>query len=185
MPPTPPTVPPLATPLTELSGVGPERAAQLARLKLFTVEDLLLHRPLRHEDRRHLRTIRELELGKAATTRGRIVAQGLKTYGRGTKSVFEFVLEDDTGRLHCRWWNLPFMEKYFEVGDEVMVFGKMKSLKPRTIDHPETEVLESCESLFIHIDRIAPIYPLTEGLPQRWLRGLVWRTLARFEEHIV
>jgi len=185
MPPTPPTVPPLATPLTELSGVGPERAAQLARLKLFAVEDLLLHRPLRHEDRRHLRTIRELELGKAATTRGRIVAQGLKIYGRGTKSVFEFVLEDDTGRLHCRWWNLPFMEKYFEVGDEVMVFGKMKSLKPRTIDHPETEVLESGESLFIHIDRIAPIYPLTEGLPQRWLRGLVWRTLARFEEHIV
>src|SRR5688572_7286690 len=185
MPPTPPTVPPLATPLTELSGVGPERAAQLARLKLFTVEDLLLHRPIRHEDRRHLRTIRELELGKAATTRGRIVAQGLKTYSRGAKSVFEFVLEDDTGRLHCRWWNLPFMEKYFEVGDEVMVFGKMKSLKPRTIDHPETEVLESGDSLFIHIDRIAPIYPLTEGLPQRWLRGLVWRTLARFEEHIV
>lgn len=185
MPPTPPTVPSLATPLTELSGVGPERATQLARLKIVTVEDLLLHRPLRHEDRRHLRTIRELELGKANTTRGRIVAQGLKTYGRGTKSVFEFVLEDDTGRLHCRWWNLPFMEKYFEAGDEVMVFGKMKSLKPRTIDHPETEVLESGDSLFIHIDRIAPIYPLTEGLPQRWLRGLVWRTLARFEEHIV
>jgi ATP-dependent DNA helicase RecG len=25
-----------------------------------------------------------------------------------------------------------------------------------------------------------PVYPLTEGLPQRWLRGLIWRTLERF-----
>lgn len=174
----------LATPVMELPGVGPERAAQLARLKIFTVEDLLFHRPSRHEDRRHLRTIRQLELGRAATTRGRIVAQGLKTYAKRTKSVFEFVLEDNTGRLHCRWWNLPYMERYFEVGDEVMVFGKLKSFKPRTIDHPETEVLESGDALFIHIDRIAPIYPLTEGLPQRWLRGLIWRTLARFEEGI-
>ena len=180
-----PTPSPLSTPLTELPGVGPERAAQLTRLKLFTVEDLLLHRPNRHEDRRHLLTIRQLELGQPATTRGRIVAAGLKTYRKGTKSVFEFVIEDGTGRLHCRWWNLPFMEKYFEVGDEVMVFGKAKSLKPRTIDHPETEVIETGDELFVHIDRIAPIYPLTEGLPQRWLRGLIWRTLARFEEHIV
>jgi ATP-dependent DNA helicase RecG len=175
---------PLATPLTGLPGVGPERAAQLARLGLLTVEDLLLHRPSRYEDRRHLQTIRELQLGKAATTRGRIVAQGLKTYAKRTKSVFEFVLEDGTARLHCRWWNLPFMEKYFTIGDEVMVFGKVKSLKPRTIDHPETEVIESGDELFIHIDRIAPIHPLTEGLPQRFLRGLIWRTLARFEEHI-
>ncbi len=179
-----PTPSPLSTPLTELPGVGPERAAQLARLKLFTVDDLLRHRPNRHEDRRHLLTIRQLEPGKPATTRGTIVAAGLKTYRKATKSVYEFVIEDGTGRLHCRWWNLPFMEKYFDVGDEVMVFGKLKSLKPRTIDHPETEVIETGDELFIHIDRIAPIYPLTEGLPQRWLRGLLWRTLARFEEHV-
>lgn len=182
MPKTP--VPPLATPLTELYGVGPERAAQLARLKLVTVGDLLLHRPNRHEDRRHLLTIRELELGRSGTTRGRIIAQGVKTFAKRTKSVFEFVLEDGTGRLHCRWWNIPYMENYFAVGDEVMVFGKVKSLKPRSIDHPETEVIDGGEELLIHIDRIAPIYPLTEGLPQRFVRGLVWRTLARFEEHV-
>src|ERR1044071_8194284 len=132
---SPPKVP-LSTPLKELPGVGLERAARLARLRLITVEDLLLHRPRRYEDRRHLLTIRQLEAGLAATTRGRIVAQGIKTYKKRTRSVFEFILEDATGRLHCRWWNLPFMEKYFAVGDEVMVFGKVKSIKPRIMDHP-------------------------------------------------
>src|SRR5947209_20541320 len=91
------------------------------------------------------------------------------------------ILDDGTARLHCRWWNLPFMENYFAVGDEVVVFGRPLLLKPRTMDHPETEVVESGEENFIHLNRITPIYPLTEGLPQRWLRSLIWRTLERFE----
>jgi ATP-dependent DNA helicase RecG len=64
------------------------------------------------------------------------------------------------------------------------VFGKPLSLKPRTMDHPETEVIEGGEERFIHFNRIVPVYPLTEGLPQRWLRGLVWRTLEKFQKQI-
>jgi ATP-dependent DNA helicase RecG len=143
-----------------------------------------LHRPRRYEDRRHFRAIAELTRDEAATARGTIVVQGLKRFRGGSKSVFEFVLDDGTARLHCRWWNLPFMEKYFAVGDEVFVFGKLVETKPRTMDHPETEVIEGGEESFIHINRIAPVYPLTEGLPQRWLRGFIWRTLDKFEHQI-
>jgi ATP-dependent DNA helicase RecG len=174
----------LRRPVTSLWGVGAERAAQFLRLDIHTVEDLLLHRPRRYEDRRHFRAIAELTRDEAATARGTIVVQGLKRFRGGSKSVFEFVLDDGTARLHCRWWNLPFMEKYFAVGDEVFVFGKLVETKPRTMDHPETEVIEGGEEGFIHINRIAPIYPLTEGLPQRWLRGVIWRALGKFESQI-
>ena len=176
----PPRALSLETTLREIPGIGVARAEQLARLGLHTVNDLLLHRPRRYEDRRHIRSIRDLDVGEAASTRGRIVAQGLKRYRKGAKSVFEFVLEDATGRLHCRWWNLPFMENYFKVGDEVMVYGKLRELKPRTMDHPETEVVERGDEPSIHLDRVAPIYPLTEGLPQRWLRSLIWRVLHQY-----
>ena len=178
-------MPALRRPVTSLWGVGGERAAQLARLGIATVEDLLLHAPRRYEDRRHFRKIAELTKDEPFTARGTIVAQGLKRFRAGNKSVFEFILDDGSARLHCRWWNLPFMEKYFAVGDEVFVFGKLVETKPRTMDHPETEVIEGGEEGFIHINRIAPVYPLTEGLPQRWLRGLIWRTLERFESQIV
>ncbi len=177
-------LPPLAKAVTTLFGVGPERAAQLARLEIRTIEDLLLHRPARHEDRRHFYPIARLQLGEPATTRGRVVAQGVKWYKHRTKSIFELVLDDGTARLHCRWWNLPFMEKHFTVGQEVIAFGKLIDLKPRTMDHPETEVLEDGEEDFIHFNRLTPIYPLTEGLPQRWLRALIWRTLGQFEGQI-
>src|ERR1041385_8699319 len=132
----------LAAPVTSLWGVGDERAKQLEKLHLLTVEDLLLHRPRRYEDRRHFRAIAELRLDEAALTRGTVVALGLKRYRKGAKSVFELILDDGTARLHCRWWNLPFMESYFAVGDEVVLFGKLRGLKPRVIDHPETEVIE-------------------------------------------
>ena len=175
---------PLAAPVTTLWGVGAERATQLARLDIHTIEDLLLHRPRRYEDRRHFRSIAGLTRDEAATTRGTIVTLGLRRFRGGNKSVFEIILDDGSARLHCRWWNLPFMQNYFAVGDEIFVYGKLNETKPRIIDHPETEVIEGGEESFIHINRIAPVYPLTEGLPQRWLRGLIWRTLEKFERHI-
>ena len=169
----------LSSPVSELYGIGSERTAQLQRLAILTVRDLLLHRPTRYEDRREAIPIRDLILKQPAMVRGRVVALGLKKYRKGTRSVFELILDDGTGRLHCQWWNLPYMENYFAQDDEVVVYGKAKSLKPRTMDHPETEVIERGEEMFIHVNRIVPIYPLTEGLPQRWLRGLIWRTLPR------
>ena len=175
---------PLAASVSLLWGVGSERAAQLARLDIHTIEDLLLHRPRRYEDRRHFRTIAELTSDEAATARGTIVALGLKRFRGGNRSVFEIILDDGSAKLHCRWWNLPFMEKYFSSGDEVFVYGKLSGTKPLTMDHPETEVIEGGEESFIHINRIAPVYPLTEGLPQRWLRGFIWRTLGKFEAQI-
>jgi ATP-dependent DNA helicase RecG len=171
----------LDSPVRSLSGVKSERGAQLERLKIFTIGDLLLHRPLRYEDRRHFMSIADLKLKEPATVRGKIVAQGVKHFRNRSRSVFEFVLDDGSARLHCRWWNLPFMEKYFDVGDDVMVFGKCLEVRPRTMDHPETEVLDPNEDISIHLDRIVPIYPLTEGLPQRWLRSLIWRALNEFE----
>jgi ATP-dependent DNA helicase RecG len=176
---------PLQTPLTRLWGVGPERAAQLARLRLHTVEDLLLHKPRRHEDRRKFACITSLKEGESATARGRVVACGIKRWKRGARAMFECILEDGGGRLHLRWWQAyPWMEEHYAVGREFMVFGKVVSAKPRTMDHPETELIEAGDEEAVHVNRIVPIYPATEGLTQRWLRGLVWRTLAAYEPQL-
>jgi len=175
----------LQRPVTALWGVGSERAKQLERLGVATVEDLLLHRPRRYEDRRKFLAIAKLQLGEAATVRGKIIAAGVKRWRKGERALFECVLDDGSAHLHCRWWQAqPWMEEYFVTGREFLVFGKPESLRPRTIDHPETEWVEPGEESFIHFNRIVPIYPLTEGLPQRWLRGLIWRTLEKFEPQI-
>jgi ATP-dependent DNA helicase RecG len=177
---------PLAAPITALWGVGEERARLLARLEIFTVEDLLLHKPRRYEDRRKFLAIRELKLKEAATVRGKIVAAGVKRFKKGTRAMFECILDDGSALLHCRWWQMqPWMEEYYAVGREFLVFGKPESLKPRTIDHPETERIEPDDDEFIHVNRIVPIHPLTEGLTARVMRTLVWRALEKFENAII
>ena len=176
---------PLTTPVSRLWGVGSERLKQLERLKISTIEDLLLHQPRRYEDRRKFLTIAELRLKEAATVRGKIIAAGTKTWRKGSRGLFECILDDGTARLHCRWWQAySWMTDYYAVGREFLVFGKAESLRPRTIDHPETEPIEPGEDEFIHVNRIVPIHPLTEGLTARVLRSLVWRALEQFENKI-
>lgn len=183
--PTPATLPPLAQPVTALWGVGSERARLLARLNIFTIEDLLLHKPRRYEDRRKFLAIRNLKVKETATVRGKIVAAGVKRWKKGTRAMFECVLDDGSALLHCCWWQMqPWMEDYFAVGREFVVFGKPESLRPRTMNHPETELVEADDDEFIHVNRIAPIHPLTEGLTARVMRTLVWRALEKFEGQI-
>ncbi|HEX4350553.1 MAG TPA: ATP-dependent DNA helicase RecG, partial [Verrucomicrobiae bacterium] len=171
----------LAAPVTSAWGVGEERARLLARLDIFTVEELLLHKPRRYEDRRKFLPIRDLKLKEAATVRGKIVAAGVKRFKKGTRSMFECVFDDGTARLHCRWWQAQaWMQDWFAVGREFLVFGKPELLKPRTIDHPETEFVEPGDDEFIHVNRIVPVHPLTEGLTARVMRTLIWHALERF-----
>ena len=177
-------VDPLQLPVRLVRGVGPERARLLERLGILSVGDLLLLRPRRHEDRRHLLTISGLQKGLSSTVLGKVVALGTKTFKGGSRSVFEVILADDSARLHCRWWNMPFMERLFSVGDEFLVFGKVVSERPRTIDHPETEKIESGDERSIHVGRIAPIYPLTESLYQRTMRRMVWSALQQFGDAV-
>ncbi len=175
----------LRRPVTALWGVGRERATQLARLDIHTVEDLLLHKPRRYEDRRKFLAIADLKLKEAATVRGKIVAAGTKRWRKGERALFECILDDGTARLHCRWWqSYPWMDDYYTTGREFLVFGKPESLRPRTMDHPETEPVEAGEDEFIHVNRIVPIHPLTEGLTARAMRTLVWRALEKFEGQI-
>jgi ATP-dependent DNA helicase RecG len=179
------SVPGLSSPVTALWGVGWERAKLLARLDILTIEDLLLHKPRRYEDRRKFLAIRDLKVKEAATVRGKIVAAGVKRFRRGTRAMFECIIEDGSARLQCRWWQAqPWMEDWYAAGREFLVFGKLDSLKPRTMVHPETELVEPGEDEFIHVNRIVPIHPLTEGLSARVMRTLVWRALEKFGTEI-
>ncbi|MBQ4796837.1 ATP-dependent DNA helicase RecG, partial [Pectobacterium versatile] len=60
-------------PLSTLAGVGASQAEKLARLGLETVQDLLLHLPLRYEDRTHLYLINDVLPGMYATVEGEVL----------------------------------------------------------------------------------------------------------------
>lgn len=196
--------------VSAVAGVGSARARLLAKRGIVTVGDLLLDAPRRHEDRRRFSKIRELQEGQKTTVSGKVIAMGNKTFARTGRSVFEVILDDGSAHLHCRWWNLPHMERFFDVGDELVVHGKVRSIRPRAMDHPETETLSSVireadpetlatggtagagntgvtdpsEEPSLHVGRWVPIYGLTDGLTQRARRWIAWNALKAFGDRI-
>jgi ATP-dependent DNA helicase RecG len=163
-------------PVIILKGIGGLQSAKLAAMGVHTVQDLLMLRPRRYEDRSSLKTISELELGSTTSIHGQVIATRFRYLGGRSRSLFECTVEDSTGRLCCRWWNMPFMKNILRKGQQIFIHGRLKSI-PHTMDHPETEFAEEDEDAGIHLRRIVPVYPLKEGIQQRWLRKVVFETL--------
>ena len=68
---------------------------------------------------------------------GKIRELGVKRFRGGRQSVFEMVIEDASGRMRCRWWNMPrSCATKFKRDDELVVIGKVRSHKPIAMDHP-------------------------------------------------
>jgi ATP-dependent DNA helicase RecG len=191
-PQTPPTKSPLAQPVrvaeaalglqrpvAVLWGVGGERAKQLARLDIHTVEDLLLHRPSRYEDRRNFRAIKELQMGEAATVRIKIIAPA-SSAGARERALFSAYRRRHGASV------LPLVSAAVDGGAlhhraRISRVRQTQSLRPRTIDHPETELVEEGER--VSFTSIASCdLSAHRRTPQRWLRGLIWRTLEAYQK---
>src|SRR5205814_3579512 len=175
----------LDTSLEELSWIPRPRILALRRLELQTVGDLLTHYPRRHENRRQFPQFPREETTGAICLCGEVAKTRLMRFGR--RRIFEAVLEESGAHalsqpLTCRWFNLHYIQKMIATGQRLVVFGRVKRKGPRLlIDHPEFEVIEDDEEILIHFRRITPIYPATEGLSQRVLRGLIFRLLEQVE----
>ena len=105
---------------------------------------------------------------------------------RGGKTMVEVTLEEAMAtalspRLICRWFNVYHVQKMIAAGHDLIVFGKPKERAGKLyIDHPEFEIDEGVEES-IHVNRITPIYRLTEGITQRIYRAAVYRALEELD----
>jgi ATP-dependent DNA helicase RecG len=175
----------VSTKLEDLSWIPRPRLLALRRLAIETVEDLLTHFPRRHEDRTEFPQFPREETDTPICLCGEVIKTSLRRFG-GWKKIFEATLEESQPNalsepLVCRWFNLHYVQKMIATGQRVVVFGRPRLRGKRIcMDHPEFEVIENDEEISIHFRRITPIYPATEGLSQRVLRGIIYRVLQEF-----
>jgi RecG-like helicase/REP element-mobilizing transposase RayT len=173
----------LDTALEELSWIQRPRILALRRLGITRVRDLLTHYPRRYENRLEFPRFPRDETVDPICLCGDVVKTRLMRFGG--RKIFEAVLEESNAHalsqpLTCRWFNLHYIQKVVATGQRLIVFGRVKRKGARlVVDHPECEVIEDDEEILIHFRRITPIYPATEGLSQRVLRGLIFRLLEQ------
>jgi ATP-dependent DNA helicase RecG len=172
---SPPPAPGLGTPLQYLHGIGPRRAEQLGRKGLATVEDALFFLPRRHEDRTRLTPLAARREGETLTCSGVIVGLAAPPRGR-SRAPFKVTLRDESGYATASWFNAGFLARVLSRGQRLVLHGKVERYRGALeIQNPEWELVESDDEDRIHSGRLVPVYSVTEGLPQRWLRAVMWR----------
>ncbi len=160
--------------LERLHGVGEATLARLHDLGIRRLSDVLLHAPLRYEDRTRLARIAALHHGDEALLEGEIVHLEKNSKGRGGQTIWRVLLEDGSGSITLWFFNPPTgISALLQAGQTVRVFGSVKAgLMGLDMAHPELirlpAPLPTC---------LTAVYPTVAGLSQSVLRRIVSQAL--------
>ncbi|OGS04626.1 MAG: ATP-dependent DNA helicase RecG [Elusimicrobia bacterium RIFCSPLOWO2_12_FULL_59_9] len=179
-------------PLQYFKGVGPVRAKRLESIGLVTAQDLLSYYP-RDWERRH-----ELQDFNQPHPDGRVVIRGkvsrVQIHLMGAKlGLFKVVLESHGAFVQAVWFKRlsvrydVFKKFRHEIvpGAWLWVVGRSEPslLEVREV-HVEEYYVENDGRLpadaCLHVGRIVPIYPLTEGIPAQLMRNMVFKALCDY-----
>lgn len=158
-----------------LRGVGPAIEKHLARMQIYSPQDLLLHLPLRYQDRTRVQAIRQLKPGEEAVIEGEIKSITKPPRGR-TKLLIE--LQDGTGKLFLRFFHgLSYQSDVIKTGTRLRCYHQVQwGPKGLEMVHPEFQVVADENKMPVD-QHLTPIYPATEGLSQYMLRKLTANAL--------
>lgn len=173
----------LATPVQFVKGVGPSKAQILEKVDVRTIEDLLLYFPRDHQDRRVI-SIRDALPGRKAAFFAQVQTLDIVRSGKMLGHA-RARLRDATASIDAVWFKrLSYKYDVFSAirrdviaGADVLVYGGVElgkdgALELRVEDHQAVS-----PGAVVEKDRIVPVYPLTEGLHDWWLRSLMSRVV--------
>jgi len=164
-----------------LKNVGPHRSKILGRMGIASVRDLLEYYPREYEDRCIVSSIGMLNAGQKASVRGKVQAADVVRLNPNL-SVFKAALSDGTGLVYALFYRktsayhrhdiFSSLRQVFSQGNDVYVYGEAEnSFGERQLKVEDYEVAGTAAP--VYFQRILPVYPLTEGIGQKWFREFV------------
>jgi ATP-dependent DNA helicase RecG len=162
--------------VTTLTGIGSRTAANLEKLGIRIIQDLLFHLPIRYEDRTRIHPIAMLSSGMTAFICGKI--EFVDVLPRGRKSLI-CRINDNSGFIDLRFFHFTAQQhNTLKPGTTISCFGDVRfGYAGLEMVHPEYTVISSSDKV-ITDSHLTPVYPLTEGLNQNVVRKAVKQVLA-------
>jgi ATP-dependent DNA helicase RecG len=164
----------------KLRGVGPQLAAKLHKLGLFTLQDLLFHLPLRYIDRTKITAIGGVQTLTEVVIEGEVRGSDV-VFGRRRSLVCR--VQDHSGLMTLRFFHFnQAQQQGLQPGTKVRCFGEVRRGKSGLeMYHPEYQLLNQAKPPAL-AETLTPIYPATEGVTQQRIRDLCGQTLKRLEQ---
>ena len=151
-----------------------------------TVEDLLHYLPLRYEDRSNLTRIASLEDGIEASVELVVQVGGIIPLKGGRLKLYEFFASDGTDRIRAFWWNQIYLNRVFQRGTRLILYGQWRFNRYKgifEIENPDHEILsdgdEDSEISAIHTARRVPIYRKLGEFRTRTLRSILHHVIEQ------
>ncbi|MCR9090705.1 ATP-dependent DNA helicase RecG [Algiphilus sp.] len=163
--------------VVELPGVGKALAGKLASLGIERIADLVLHLPLRYEDRSRLQRVAMLRHNATAQLALRVCDADTRP---GPRRQLRVHCEDAEGQaLLLRFFHFRNTQVGgFQPGVGVRVFGTARATPAGwEIVHPEYRLFPAIDAVRAE-GVLAPVYPLTAGITQARIRTLVDKALS-------
>jgi ATP-dependent DNA helicase RecG len=161
--------------LTTLRGVGTALALRLEQLGVHAPADLLFLLPLRYEDRTRVAAIGALLPGQRVVIEGEVLLSDISFRRRRQLLVR---LGDHSGSITLRFFHFSTAQRDgLARGTHLRCFGEVRrGALGLEMVHPEyRRISAEPEPLS---QTLTPVYPLTEGVTQTRLRGLIHQVLA-------
>lgn len=170
----------LSTSLTAIPLIKKPMVTRLAKLGLFTVEDLLYHIPSRYEDYSQIVPIDSLAVGDTVSIVGTITHLSSGRSFHKKLLITEATLSDDTSSIRLLWFNQRFVAQSLHEDTEVRISGKVSSdKKGMLLQNPSVEKLEK-EA--VHTGRLVPVYPETSGVTSKFLRWQIASIMSKLTD---
>lgn len=152
----------------------------LRRLGISTVEDLLNFFPRRYQDWTRVTKMEDAHYGEEQVLYGRIL-EVKEIHPRMRMSILRVTISDGTGTAVLTYFNQPWKKNEFAVNRHVLAFGKPEyDYGHLTVQNAETEFAEPSE--LPSLQKLVPVYPLTEGIKISRMRAMISYALDHTED---
>ena len=163
----------------KIKGVTKINLPKLKKLGIFSLYDLFYHFPRAYENRDNYKKINEVLDEEFVILKGTVVNIVNRFSKRGMVMV-SAVLSDETGMMELLWFNNRYVKNNVKVGNEIMVYGKVKKGMKMQIINPEYKKIDEKYFETKKENQILPIYPSTESLRQISIRKIIEAALNSY-----
>jgi ATP-dependent DNA helicase RecG len=163
--------PMLSVNVQTVARVGKVRAQKLSKLGIKNIGDLVTYYPRDYEDRNLEKNVDELEDGDECAVTLQILSDIVLSRPRRTLRIYKTTGRDDSGIVTLTWFNQDYIKDYIHKGMVYVFFGKVK--KKGSYIEMTNPIYEQAEATRKKTTGIQPVYPLTEGITQTYLRMII------------